>query len=123
MIEWFYEDGQLRHAKKRLDTPRGVGSGGAAPLGLAGCGTQSVASTAHDSGADLVVGAHPHVIEPYEFYGGKLIVYSLGNFVFDNIYEEVVRRGNILTLTIQKHRLLSWKLVPTHIGDWGDPDC
>lgn len=82
---------------------------------------RQLAQFAIDSGADLVVGAHPHVIEPYEFYKGKLIVYSLGNFVFDNMYEEVVRRGNILTLTIQKHQLLSWKLVPTRIGDWGEP--
>ena len=82
---------------------------------------RQLAQFAIDSGADLVVGAHPHVIEPYEFYKGKLIVYSLGNFVFDNMYEEVVRRGNILTLTVQKHQLLSWKLVPTRIGDWGEP--
>lgn len=80
-----------------------------------------LAHVAIEAGADLVVGAHPHVIEPYEFYKGKLIVYSLGNFVFDNMYDEVVRRGNILTLTIQKNQLLSWKLVPTRIGDWGEP--
>lgn len=81
-----------------------------------------LAQVAIDSGADLVVGAHPHVIEPYEYYKGKLIIYSLGNFVFDNMYPEVVRRGNILTLTIQKNQLLSWKLVPTRItGDWGEP--
>jgi poly-gamma-glutamate capsule biosynthesis protein CapA/YwtB (metallophosphatase superfamily) len=82
---------------------------------------RSLAQVAIDSGADLVVGAHPHVIEPYEFYRGKLIVYSLGNFVFDNMYEEVVRRGNILTLIVQKNRLLTWKLVPTRIGDRGEP--
>ncbi len=69
----------------------------------------------------LLIGAHPHVIEPYEVYKGKLIVYSLRNFVFDNMYDEVVRRGNILTLTIQKNQLLSWKLVPMRIGDWGEP--
>jgi poly-gamma-glutamate synthesis protein (capsule biosynthesis protein) len=80
-----------------------------------------LAQVAIDSGADLVVGAHPHVIEPYEFYQGKLIVYSLGNFVFDNMYDETVRRGNILTLTVQKNQLLTWKLVPTRIGDWGEP--
>ncbi len=80
-----------------------------------------MAQVAIDAGADLVVGAHPHVIEPYEWYKGKLIVYSLGNFVFDYMYDEVVRRGNILTLTIQKKRLLAWKLVPTRIGAWGEP--
>ncbi len=80
-----------------------------------------LAQVAIDSGADLVVGAHPHVIEPYEYYRGKPIIYSLGNFVFDYMDAEVVRRGNILTLTLDKNRLLNWKLVPTHIGAWGEP--
>jgi hypothetical protein len=35
-----------------------------------------------DAGADLVVGAHPHVLQGIEYYNGKPIVYSLGNFVF-----------------------------------------
>lgn len=35
-----------------------------------------------DNGADLVVGAHPHVLEPIETYKNKTIVYSLGSFLF-----------------------------------------
>ena len=35
-----------------------------------------------DMGADLVLGHHPHVLQRYEMYQGKCIVYSLGNFVF-----------------------------------------
>lgn len=35
-----------------------------------------------DSGADLVVGSHPHVVQGVEEYNGKQIVYSLGNFCF-----------------------------------------
>ncbi len=42
-----------------------------------------------DLGADVVLGHHPHVLQPMEWYEGPersgLIVYSLGNFVFDNI--------------------------------------
>jgi poly-gamma-glutamate synthesis protein (capsule biosynthesis protein) len=36
-----------------------------------------------DCGADLVLGHHPHVIQGFEIYKGKLIAYSLGNFVFN----------------------------------------
>lgn len=43
---------------------------------------QSLAHTAIDSGADLVVGHHPHVLQGIEQYQGKNIVYSLGNFCF-----------------------------------------
>ncbi len=35
-----------------------------------------------DSGADLVLGHHPHVIQGIENYKGKYIVYSLANFCF-----------------------------------------
>lgn len=35
-----------------------------------------------DNGADLVVGSHPHVLQPYEEYNGVSIVYSLGNFCY-----------------------------------------
>jgi len=55
-----------------------------------------------DSGADVVFGSHPHVIQPTEWYKGKLIVYSLGNFIFNGEAEfaaygaldsEIVRLG------------------------------
>lgn len=35
-----------------------------------------------DAGADIVVGSHPHVLQGLEYYNGKPIIYSLGNFVF-----------------------------------------
>ena len=36
-----------------------------------------------DSGADMVVGHHAHVLQGVEFYKGKLIAYNLGNFIFN----------------------------------------
>lgn len=41
-----------------------------------------------DAGADLVVGSHPHVLQEMEEYNGKMIVYSLGNFVFGSSIPE-----------------------------------
>ena len=35
-----------------------------------------------DAGADIVIGSHPHVLQPLEFYNEKPIMYSMGNFVF-----------------------------------------
>ncbi len=80
-----------------------------------------MAHLAIDRGASLVVGAHPHVIQPSEIYRGKLIVYSLGNFVFDYMTNPVTSHGHLLTLSIHRSRLLSWKLVDAYIGDWGEP--
>ena len=38
-----------------------------------------------DNGVDLVIGHHPHCIQPYSIYKGKYIFYSLGNFYFEDI--------------------------------------
>ncbi len=45
-------------------------------------GQMKLARSAIDAGADLVVGSHPHVIQGWEIYNGRHIVYSLGNFCF-----------------------------------------
>jgi len=37
-----------------------------------------------DAGVDVILGHHPHVLQPVEEYGGGLIFYSLGNFIFDS---------------------------------------
>lgn len=82
---------------------------------------QDIAHLAIDTGADLVVGCHPHVIQPSEIYRGKPIVYSLGNFVFDYMTDPLTSACNVLTLSIQGAKLLDWKLVHATIGDWGQP--
>ena len=45
---------------------------------------QKIAHLAIDSGASLVIGSHPHVLQRVERYKDGLIAYSMGNFVFDN---------------------------------------
>jgi len=53
-----------------------------------------------DNGADLVVGSHPHVTQTTEEYKGKRIYYSLGNFIFDQYFNESVRNGLGVVLKI-----------------------
>lgn len=43
-----------------------------------------------DMGAELVIAHHPHIIQGFEVYNGKLIAHSLGNFVFDLNYAETM---------------------------------
>lgn len=52
-----------------------------------------------DNGADAVMGGHPHWVQPSEIYNGKLIVYSMGNFLFDQGPGET-RRGAAISLTL-----------------------
>lgn len=46
-----------------------------------------------DAGADIVVGAHPHVVQNIESYKNKPIVYSMGNFVFDQFFSKKTQQG------------------------------
>ncbi len=43
-----------------------------------------------DAGARLIIGHHPHVVQEEEIYNGIPIYYSLGNFVFDQIFPETL---------------------------------
>ncbi len=83
---------------------------------------QALARSAIEAGADFVVGSHPHVIQPFETYAGRPIVYSLGNFVFDEMLSDDVRRGEVLMLTVQGKQLIDWKLRHSYIvGNSGQP--
>lgn len=42
---------------------------------------KTVAKFLSSIGVDLVIGAHPHVIQPIEYVGNTLVIYSLGNFI------------------------------------------
>lgn len=46
-----------------------------------------------DNGADMVLGDHPHWVQNTESYNGHLIVYSMGNFIFDQQYSDEVTRS------------------------------
>lgn len=49
-----------------------------------------------DAGADIVIGSHPHVLQGIEYYNGKPIIYSLGNFVFgSSIPKTALLRVNV----------------------------
>ncbi len=58
-----------------------------------------------DAGADLVVGAHPHVIQEIETYKGTSIYYSLGNFIFDQYWKDEVRTGMAVEVRLSGKRL------------------
>lgn len=67
-----------------------------------------------DAGADLILGHHPHVIQGIEFYMGKLIAYSLGNFIFGS-YSEIATESMILKIQIAEDNSISCKIVPINV--------
>lgn len=61
-----------------------------------------------NSGADLVIGSHPHVMQGVEFYNNVPIVYSMGNFLFSNYYS----RTTVLTCKIKEDNTCEISFLP-----------
>jgi gamma-polyglutamate biosynthesis protein CapA len=57
-----------------------------------------------DQGASLVIGHHPHVVQPVMVYGKGYIAYSLGNFVFDQS-DTANKKGMMLEVTVQNKKI------------------
>lgn len=74
-----------------------------------------IAKKAIDSGADFVVGAHPHVLQEPELYKDKYIYYSLGNFIFDKQIPPGTDETLILQLTLDHQGVVSVKEIPAVI--------
>lgn len=70
-----------------------------------------------DAGADLIIGHHPHVLQGIECYNNKLIIYSLGNFVFD-MWQRKMREGAIMEFLIdeQNPKRIKYRIHPTFIN-------
>ncbi len=62
----------------------------------------SLAHKAIDSGADVVVGHHPHVPQDIEMYNSRPIIYSLGNFIFDQSWSKPTMQGAVVQMKIYK---------------------
>lgn len=71
-----------------------------------------------DCGADLVLGHHPHVIGGIEIYKGKPLVYSLGNFIFDNPTIPERNESIIFQATLDKKiGVASIDIIPIYINN------
>ncbi len=74
-----------------------------------------------DAGADLVIGNHPHRLQPFEIYKGVNIIYSLGNFCFGGNNHMISNRTIIYktSLKIENGKLVQEEthLIPTYIQD------
>ncbi len=81
-----------------------------------------------DAGADVILGHHPHVLQPIEPYRGALIAYSLGNCVFCS-WDIGSRTGMVLGASVDDARCTETAFfeidnrtyAPTLIADEGAP--
>lgn len=78
-----------------------------------------------DNGADMVIGDHPHWVQNTEAYNGHPIIYSMGNFLFDQQYNsEVTRSAGINVLfeinNADKTQLAKWLTLGKACGSYRD---
>ncbi len=74
-----------------------------------------------DTGAKLIIGHHPHILQGIEEYKEGVVAYSLGNFVFDKP-QKLQRQSVILQATFSKDKLEKINLIPIHINNNYQPE-
>jgi poly-gamma-glutamate synthesis protein (capsule biosynthesis protein) len=78
---------------------------------------RSIASLFVESGASLVIGSHPHVIQSQETIGNTRVYYSLGNFIFDQYWDDSVTRGLVVLAHISRDNITFEERVVTLNSD------
>lgn len=73
-------------------------------------------------GADIIAGHHPHWVQDMETINGKKVYYSLGNFVFDQMWSEETRKGIAITLEFDGSDIVSEKITNIYINKLGQPE-
>jgi len=74
-----------------------------------------------DAGANVVWGHHPHWVQSVEEYNGGYIFYSLGNFVFDQMWSEKTREGVVARVVMDREGVEEYELLPVRIYDYSQP--
>lgn len=67
-----------------------------------------------DSGADVVIGHHPHVLQGAELYHGGVIYYSLGNYAFGSYSQSSVTAG-MARVWFEEGRLIKAEILPLNV--------
>ncbi len=81
----------------------------------------NVAHAAIDSGADLIIGTHPHVVQGMENYNNIPVFYSLGNFIFDQEWSIETKQGVVAETYFYGKKIVSAPITPYQIEDYNQP--
>lgn len=81
-----------------------------------------------ENGADLVIGHHPHWVQNSEIVNGVPVYYSLGNFVFDQMWSEETKKGMLVKFTFDppngeaRAKIVKVEEFKTYISKIGQPE-
>lgn len=73
------------------------------------------------AGADVISGHHPHWIQQHETINGKPVYYSLGNFVFDQMWSEETKSGHAVKLIYSGKALIKEEQMKVYMKNWSQP--
>ena len=74
------------------------------------------------AGVDVISGHHPHWVQSDEVIDGVPVYYSLGNFVFDQMWSEETKKGMLVELLIQNGEIKESNRMNTYISNWAQPE-
>lgn len=69
-----------------------------------------IAEKCMEAGADLIVGAHTHCLQGVEYYNGKPVFYSMGNFIFG----QNIDRSAAVEVTVKADGTAAYRLIPVY---------
>ncbi len=74
------------------------------------------------AGADVIAGHHPHWVQSHEEVNGKPVYYSMGNFVFDQMWSEETKKGILVKMVFEGKKLKNQEIIDTYIRERGQPE-
>ena len=75
-----------------------------------------------EAGADVIAGHHPHWVQEIEYIDEVPVYYSLGNFVFDQMWSEETKKGLVVKLTFEDGEIVNEELLPTYMSFHAQPE-
>ena len=73
------------------------------------------------AGADVISGHHPHWVQSVEYINERPVYYSLGNFVFDQMWSEGTRRGLVVRLLFKDGEFVGEQRREIYMKNWAQP--
>ena len=83
---------------------------------------REIAKDLVENGADVIAGHHPHWIQDEEYVNDKPVYYSLGNFIFDQMWSEETKKGLVIKLTFKDGKLIREEKLSVYISSLGQPE-
>lgn len=83
---------------------------------------QSLAKQLFNSGVDLIIGGHPHVVQNKDELEGKTVYYSMGNFVFDGMGGMPnATKAQMIEVVIEDNQIVSTRQINVELDKKGFP--